>query len=43
MSNSVPEGMMERLEFSAEDVPEKDVLPRIPADLPVVFSPGDEA
>jgi len=43
MTNFVPEGMMQRLEFSDETVEEKDVLPRIPADLPVVFSPGDEA
>ncbi len=42
MSNTVPEGMMQRLVFTDEAVPEADVPPRIPADLPVIFPPDED-
>jgi hypothetical protein len=37
----VPEGLMQRLRFVDEPVPEHDIPPRIDPELPVVFSPGD--
>jgi hypothetical protein len=33
---------MQRLVFTEETVPETEVPPRIPADLPVIFPPEEE-
>jgi hypothetical protein len=41
MTFEVPDGLMSRLVFTDEAVPPDEVVPRIPADLPVVFSPED--
>ncbi len=42
MTYSVPDGLMKRLEFTDEPVAASDIPPRIPADLPVLFSPAEE-
>jgi hypothetical protein len=39
---TVPDGLMQHLVFTDDAVPPDQVPPRIPADLPVVFSPGDD-
>ncbi len=39
MTFTVPDGLMQRLVFTDDAVSPDQVPPRIPADLPVVFSP----
>ncbi|WP_269810613.1 hypothetical protein [Kineosporia rhizophila] len=41
MTFPVPEGLMSRLVFTDEPVPEDEVVPRIPADLPLIFTPEE--
>lgn len=42
MTDSVPEGLMQRLVFSDEAVVENDIPPRIAPDLPVVLTPDED-